>query len=99
MKNKTLHLTSLFYWGGLIITSLLLSNVSAIAQQPLPNEEFTIGAKLGIKPYDLEKTFKSFIELGLNAIWWGAYPDTKQYLEIFNSNVLAENPAPSKFFS
>lgn len=66
MKYKTHRFNSLFYSGRLIITILLLCIVSAIAQQPSPAEEFTIGASFSRYTRHIPGYYNNFRESGMN---------------------------------
>jgi hypothetical protein len=91
MRHKTFNLYYIFRRGALILIVALVFSTIAKSQETNSPEKFYIGAKLATNPYDLKKTFNSFLELGFNSIWWGAYPDTKPYLEKFQGILMVEN--------
>jgi hypothetical protein len=98
MKHKTHSLYYLFNTGAHLLIVVLLFSTIVKPQQTNPPEKFYIGAKLGNTPYEVEETFKSYLECGFNSIWWGAYPDTKLYLDEFPGILMAENGRSRKDF-
>ena len=91
MKYKSHH----FYYRvstlrKVVIAFFLFSMIST-AQESKQNKEFYIGAKFGNEVAKIEETFNSYLECGFNSVWWGAYSDTKKYLDKLNGTFLAEN--------
>ena len=91
IKNRTYHKNHSFIFSRFIILLFLFFNLVVVAQQGEEKDEFVIGAKLGNTPYKVEQTFSSYIECGFNSIWWGAYPDTKPFLDKLKGLMIAEN--------